>query len=188
MKKIITTITTLSTSIVALLFAVNANAGLLNIDFSADDIKVGQSVTVTINAQDFDATDMFDFDLNFDNSILAFDETSLNSDLLLPDADMDMFDGLEVANQDWGLSFDFTDSVMSADGNFMLVSFDLIATAAGMSNFALVDFWNIEAFTEYDIVFSGSDSINVSVVPEPSTVFMMMLAGFALFNMRRQAK
>jgi len=135
-------------------------------------MKVRQSIT--INAQNFDTADMFYFDLNFDNSILPFDKTSLNGELLLVDADISMFEGLEVAHKNRGLSFDFTDSVMSVTGNFMLVSFDLIATTEDFATVALVNFCNISIY-QLRYYFSGSDSINISAVPEPSSVLMMLV-------------
>jgi hypothetical protein len=42
---------------------------------------------------------MFYFELNFDNSILPFNKTSLNGELLLVDADISMFEGLEGAHK-----------------------------------------------------------------------------------------
>jgi hypothetical protein len=44
------------------------------------------------------------------------------------------------------LSFDFTDSVMSVAGNFMLVSFDLIATTEDFATVALVNLWHISIY------------------------------------------
>lgn len=180
----------ISTTAMALLFTVNANAGLLSIDLSTDTINVGESVSVTINAQDFDATDMFWFNLNFDSTMLAYDDSTLNSDLLLSDADMGLVSGLTAASESYGMSFDFFDDVFSADGSFVLASFDLIATAEGLTDFAITDFVNLAAFDDYGVVFTGANSINVSAVavPEPSSVFMMMLAGFALVSTRRQQK
>jgi len=89
---------------------------------------------------------MFYFELNFDNSILPFNKTSLNGELLLVDADISMFEGLEGAHKNRGLSFDFTDSVMSVAGNFMLVSFDLIATTEDFATVALVNLWHISIY------------------------------------------
>jgi hypothetical protein len=187
MKKFISTV---STTLVALLFTANANAGLLNIDFSADDIKVGESVSVTITAQDFEAADAFYFDFNFDGLMLAFDDTSLSSDLMLVDEDMGIFDGLTAEVFPFGLAFDFFD-FMTVDGDFMVASFDLIATAEGMSDFSVSGFERDYAPSDYNVTFTGADSVNVSssvAVSEPSAAFMMMLAGFALVSSRRKAK
>tara|TARA_B100000809_G_scaffold65054_1_gene61729 strand:+ start:62 stop:349 length:288 start_codon:yes stop_codon:yes gene_type:complete len=93
----------------------------------------------------------------------------------LVDADISMFEGLEVAHKNRGLSFDFTDSVMSIAGNFMLVSFDLIAATEGFATVSLVNLWNISIY-QLRYYFAGSDSINMSAVPEPSSVLMMLVA------------
>ena len=156
MKKIISQLT----AIVALLFTVNANAGLLKIDFSNEIVNVGETVTVTISAQDFSATESFGFDLNFDNSMLAYDDMSLTSDLLLVDSAMGFFDGLEVTSFGFGLAFDFWDFIVLAEGDFVLASFDLIATTAGVSNFSLTGFDRDYAPSDYPIVFS-TDSVTV---------------------------
>ena len=174
-------------AMIALVIGFNANAGLLTIDFSADNINVGETVSVTINATGFDATDMFWFDFNFDNSIMAYDATSLTSDLSIVNTDIGMFDGLEVATEAYGLGFNFFDMFIWAEGDFMLASFDLIATTEGLTSFSLTDFWNPSAPVDYQVDFIGADSVNVSVIPEPSSVVLIMLAIFALVSARRKA-
>ena len=181
MKKFITLLT--------LIFAMNANAGLLTIDFSAEQVSVGDSVLVTINAENFDETDMFYFDLNFNSAVMAYDETSLNSDLVLFDASLGEFNGLEVLEQDFGASFDFfTDASPFAAGDFVLASFNLIANSEGLTNFSITDFFNPAALSDYTIDFSGTDSINVSAIPEPTSIALLMLAGCVLISTRRKVK
>lgn len=176
------------TAVIALLFTVNANAGLINIELSTDSLNVGDSVNITLSAENFDTTDMFWFDLNFDNSILAYNELSLSSDLTLADVNMGIYDGLVTSTDSFGLSFDFLDFFMPADGDFMIASFELIATAKGISDLSLTDFFSATALIDYDVVFTDSNSITVGsvAVSEPSTLFMMMLAGFALVSAHRK--
>jgi len=185
-------------AMLTLLIGSNANAGLLNVDFSSNDVKVGETVSVTISAQGFDATEYFDFALNFDNTILGYDEVSLDSDLLEVDESNDGFSGLDIMPELSELFVSFDNSVMSLDGSFMLASFDLTALTDGVTSFELSNFFNQEEYStvwgvsDYEINYNGvnvgSSSINVSAVPEPSTVFMMMLAGFALVSSRRKVK
>ena len=119
--------------------------------------------------------------------MLAYDDMSLTSDLLLVDSAMGFFDGLEVTSFGFGLAFDFWDFIVLAEGDFVLASFDLIATTAGVSNFSLTGFDRDYAPSDYPIVFStDSVTVNSVTVPEPSSVVMIMLAGFALANTRRK--
>lgn len=170
-----------------LLIGFNANAGLLTIELSTDEMSVGESVLVTINAQDFDTTDYFSFDFNFDSAVMAYDDSSLTSDLTLADNNP-MFNGLSAMVEDYGLFFDFATDVSWAEGNFILASFNLIADSAGLTNLSIADFFNPSAFDDYTIVFSGASSVNVSSIPEPSSTALLMLAGFTFINSRRKAK
>jgi len=178
-------------AMLTLLIGFNANAGLLTIDISSDDVVVGDSVSVTISASNFDDSDMFWFDFNFDNSVMSFDENSISSDLTLSNDD----NGLAVTPEDYGLAFLFStdDFLLNASGDFVLASFNLIADAAGVTDFSIFDLVVFSEFEEtdpYTVAFTGSDSVNVNAnsvsVPEPSTVFMMMFASFALVSARRQ--
>jgi hypothetical protein len=175
-------------AMLTLLIGFNANAGLLTIDLSTDEVAVGDSVLVTINASGFAETDNFWFDFGFDNSVMSYDASSLSSGLTLGD-DTNDWNGLEVRPVDSILEMEFAsdDTSIMASGDFVLASFYLIADVAGSTVLSMADLYGPG---DYTINFSGADSINVSTVavPEPSTVFMMMLAGFALVSTRRKAK
>jgi len=175
-------------AMLTLLIGFNANAGLLTIDLSADEVSVGESVLVTINAQDFDSTDYFSFDFNFD-PVMAYDDSSLSSDLTLANNDP-MFNGLSALVEDYGLFFEFATDASWAEGNFVIASFNLIADSEGFTDLSIADFFNPSAFDDYTIAFSGASSVNVSSssIPEPSSMALLMLAGFAFANSRRKAK
>jgi len=181
-------------AMLTLLIGFNANAGLLTIDISSNDVVVGDSVSVTISASDFDESDMFWFDFNFDNSVMSYDNSSLNSGLALSDDNAES-NGLAARPEDYGLAFLFStdEFLLNASGDFVLASFNLIADAAGVVDFSIFDlavFGDFEETDPYTVAFTGSDSVNVNAnsvsVPEPSTVFMMMFASFALVSARRQ--
>jgi len=179
-------------AMLTLFIGFSANAGLLTIDLSSDEVSVGDSVSVTINASDFDETEMFWLDLNFDTSVMSYDAGSLSSELTLAENDP-MFNGLEVSAENYGLAANFftDDFSLMATGDFVLASFNLVADSEGFTNFSITNFFNPSAFDDYTIAFSGADSINVTstvAVPEPSSVFMMMIAGFALVSTRRKVK
>ena len=182
-------------AMLTLLIGFNANAGLLTIDLSADEVSVGESVLVTINAQGFDETDMFGFDLNFDNSLMAYVSSSLTSDLALIDTSMGMLDGLEVEEYDSSLAFGFStyDLSLMAAGDFVLATFNLTADSAGFTDFSISDFFVFDEFGEtaaYSVAFSGASSVNVSAssIPEPTSAALLMLAGLAFVSSRRKAK
>ncbi|KGJ88982.1 PEP-CTERM domain protein [Colwellia psychrerythraea] len=177
-------------AMLTLLIGFNANAGLLTIDLSADEVSVGESVLVTINAQDFDATDYFSFDFNFNSAVMSYDDSSLTSELTLADNDP-MFNGLSAMVENYGVFFEFATDASWAEGNFVLASFNLIADSEGFTDFSITDFFNPSTFDDYTIAFSGASSVNVNpavAVSEPSAAFMMMLAGFALVSSRRKTK
>ncbi|WP_057832496.1 hypothetical protein [Colwellia sp. TT2012] len=179
-------------AMLTLLIGFNANAGLLTIDFSADEVSVGESVLVTISATDFEESTYFGFNFNFDNSGMIYQESSLTSGLDLS-IDTPMLDGLEVVTEAFGLNFNFLsdDPSIFAAGNFVLASFNLIADATGSFDFSISDLYDDWSFVDHTVAFSGADSVNVTAavaVSEPSAAFMMMLAGFALVSSRRKAK
>jgi hypothetical protein len=175
-------------ALAAFFIGFNASAGIISIELNDTDINIGDTLSISINAIDFDETDNFFFDFEFLTSLLMLDENSVSSDLvLLPVGSMD--DGLIVEAVDFiGLGFNFVDFFMPVNGNFNIASFNLTAMQTGTSNFEIASFFSIGAFDDYDVIFSGTNSINITsqAVPEPSSVAMMMLAGFAMFSSRRK--
>ncbi len=181
-------------AILTLVISVNANAGLLTIDISADEVSIGEPVLVTINAENFDETDMFWFDVNFDNAVIAYDAGSLNSDLMLIDNDP-MLNGLEISAENNGLAANFftDDFSLMADGNFVLASFNLFASSEGSTDLSVADLTVFDAFgiTEpYTVAFLGASSINVNSnsIPLPNTTALLILAAFVLVHGRRKAQ
>lgn len=176
-------------AMLTLLIGFNANAGLLTIDLSTDEVSVGDSVLVTINASGFADTQDFWFDFDFGNPVMSYDASSFDSALTLADDNADS-NGLsaEVFNSILEIAFFSDDASIIATGDFVLASFSLIAEEAGAAILSMSDFYGSG---DYTIEFSGADSITVNntvAVPEPSAAFMMMLAGFALISSRRKAK
>jgi hypothetical protein len=188
-------------AMLTLLIGFNANAGLITVDFSNDDVVVGDSVVVTINASGFDLTNFFYFDFNFDNTVMAYDAGSLSSGLILSANNVDFY-GLVVEEyiDDNLLAFEFLsyDPSISAVGDFVLASFSLIASAEGEPHFSISDFWNPEGVNQgddYTIGFSvdgsisdGSINVAAATVPEPSSMALLLLAGIGLTRSRRKVK
>ena len=177
-------------AMLTLLIGFNANAGLLTINLSASEVSVGESILVTISASDFEESALFGFDFNFDNSVMSYSESSLNSDLA--DGRIGDRNGLLVTAEDFGLNFNFAtedDSLMAA-GNFVLASFNLIADATGSFDFSVSGLYDDWTWVDHAVAFSGASSVNVSAssIPEPTSAALLMLAGLAFANSRRKAK
>ena len=182
MKKIIT--------LIAFFISLNANAGLITVDFSDTELSVGDALTISINAVDFEETDSFYFDFEFLTSMFMLDESSVSSDYLtiIPEGSFD--DGLLVNTiDDIGLEFDFFDSFLPVSGNFNIASFTLTVMQADTSSFEITNFFSYGSVNDdnYGKDFN-SKGINLTsqAVPEPSSVAMMMLAGLFMFSSRRK--
>lgn len=176
-------------AMLAFLIGFNAQAGLITVELSSDEIDSADSVSVILKASDFDETDGFFFDFTFDNSILGYEASSLTSDLFIFD-NQSPFYGLAVTEMASGLGFDFlTDMFTPVEGDFTLASFTLTGLSAGTSLIGLVDFFSYGAFSDYDVEYTtfSSVTVNSTSVPEPSSVILMLLAGVALVNGRRKA-
>ncbi|NRA72265.1 MAG: PEP-CTERM sorting domain-containing protein [Gammaproteobacteria bacterium] len=174
-------------AIMALILGFSANASLLTIDVQSNEVNVGDSLTVTINAQNFVDTDIFWVDFAFDTSVFSFDSASLTTDLTLFDG-VDPFYGLEFESQSDGISFNFlTDLFTPVTGDFVLASFDLIAMAVGVSDFGAT---GSDYAVDYSASYVGTSltQVNAAVsVPEPSIALMMLVAGFALVRVNRKS-
>ena len=182
MKKLITLIT--------FILAFNANAGQINIDITETTINNGESIAVTLSALNFDETDTFDFDFEYDSLMFSYQANSLTSDLDIFGS-QDPWLGLEVAQWGFGLSFDFWGDIFApVDGNFTIASFNLTAENEGLSTFNVIDFYSLGAFDDYDVTFTHSNAVSVTsaaqAVPEPSSIAIMMIAGMALFFSRKK--
>jgi len=174
-------------AMLTLLIGFNANAGLLTIDLSSDEVSVGDSVLVTISASGFAETQDFAFDFDFGNPVMSYDASSFNSALPTTDINDNGF-SVGVVDSILEMAFYSDDASIIATGDFVLASFSLIAEKAGSASLSMYDFYG---YGDYSIDFSGADSVNVTsavAVSEPSAAFMMMLAGFALVSSRRKAK
>lgn len=179
MKKFITLLT--------FLIGFNANAGLISVGISNADVGVDDIVSVTINAVNFELTDMFEFDFEFDNSLFSYDSSSLSSNLALFDG-LAPWLGLEVLTQSFGLSFDFAgDFSTPVGGNFVLASFNLTAVSPGQSTLAVTNSFDYSIFDAHDIEYTSNNNISIAVksVPEPTSVAIFLLAGIALITNRK---
>jgi len=167
-----------------LVLGCNANAGLITLDVSNSEIAVGDSINISISAQNFDFTDTFSFNLAYDSSIFAYDEFSLISDLFFSNPigifEVNAFDGY--------IAFSFLGFDPIPTGGFVLASFNLTALAEGTLNFLFTDveFYR-NGFTPVNVNSSSNALVKVVDVPEPATWVLFLLA-LALFSRKSLAE
>ncbi len=154
-----------------LMIGFNANAGLITLDTTNDVVAIGDTVSIEINAQDFDFTDTFSFSLTYDSSLFSYDEFSLMSDLFFTNP----FGFFEVNAFDGYIAFSFLDLDPLPSGNFNLASFNLTALAEGFSGFA---FTGVEFYEGgfFPVIVDSSSTASVQAVPEPATWLILLLA------------
>ena len=158
--------------IISLLFGLNANAGLISIELSDNQVNVGESITVNLMASDFNAFDTFDLDFNFNHNIFDYQEGSLTSDLtsVLPL----VFETSENAN---GLAISFLDFAAFSTPNFLLASFEITATTEGEDSFSLSNVSFSDFFTPLTVDSSAQSAALVTAsIPEPSTWLLFFSA------------
>lgn len=164
------------------IISIKANAGLITVNISSDIVSTGNAISVEINGTNFVESDMFWFDFNFDNSLFSFDSSSLMSDLSLVDSSLGMLDGLEVTSESFGLGFLFSDMFTPVLGSFNIATFELVAVTIGTSFFELSGLdglaTDFNVTPSYEVNFSGGNSVSseATSVPEPSTLFIALMA------------
>lgn len=161
------------------LIGFNANAGLITIDLSSNNVNAGETITVDLKASNFSSFDTFDFDFAFDNNLFSFQAGSFTSDLLT--AFPFFFEATENGN---GLAISYLDFFPVLDTDFLLASFKLVAISAGTSNFSLDNVMFYDGVTQASIDSTASSSATINQVPEPATLLLLVLA--LLFVGRKQ--
>jgi len=179
MKKLIAALT--------LFIGLSANANLITLEVSETDIAIGESVEVSIFANNFDAFDTFDFDLEFDTSLFDYQPATLTSDLFaaLPL----FFEGNAIASGS-GVAFSYFEPLGHAGGDFLLANFTLTALSNGSSEFSVTNslFADTFFFTELTVDTSATSEVevNASQVPGPATIGILSIGLFVM--MRRRFK
>jgi hypothetical protein len=168
--------------IAALAFFVgfSANAGLISVAISDTDVAVGDALEVTVTGSGFDPIDFFSFELEYDTSLFMFDSLSLSGVLL------DTSDFLYEVNEEfYGLAVTwFNIDFVAVDSPFVAAKFNLIAKAAGSTEFNLV---NVFATEDAEVDPQSYAAANVSAVPAPATLGLFGLALLGLISLRRKA-
>jgi hypothetical protein len=163
----------------ALLVGFNVNAGLIEIELSENNVKVGERIEVRLAASDFEDFDAFGFNLKFDTSVFNFDRATLNSDLFASLTVFGFFDGIQQSN---GAGFSFSDFSPISAGDFLLASFDLVAVGEGSTGVSLAGVEFFEPFPSSTQLSVDSNATATATVPEPSTFVLLLLAGMFIFT------
>lgn len=163
---------------VLLVMGFNANAGLITVNVSTDEIVLGETIDIDIIATAFAPTDSFNFELIFDTALFDYDNASLQSDLYFSNP----FGILEVNAFDGYMGFSFVDFFDVFTGDFTLASFTLTAVANGDTDFSFSSVEFYQGF--FNPVFVNSSDIasaKVTQVPEPAT-WVLLLAAMAIVS------
>ncbi|MDU0353910.1 hypothetical protein RS130_08200 [Paraglaciecola aquimarina] len=166
-------------AILTLFVGLNVQAGIISLNISDENVKLDDSVLVTLSGSGFDPFDSLSLDIEFDTSVFKFDALSVEGDLL--NAAPLIF---EVTEQMFGVALTFVDFVPFAGGNFTLATFNLTANAVGSTHFVLTnaiasDF--LSGPVQADVV---SRSASAAVVSAPATVSLFIIALLSLVIFR----
>ena len=191
MKKVVSFFTTL-------LFAMNANATLISLDFDKDQYEIGDVVSADIVISDIETEfgfqkllGGFSMDLNYDDSLVSFDQANFGDKL----NGGDVFESMTTATNNVGsvfleeISFSFDlFSFQNGMPSFTLATIQFTAIANGqgtpsLENIVLTNDFG-DAFTN---ISSSSELLTVGVtqtIPEPH-MFALLLP-FAMLLARKR--
>lgn len=167
--------------LLGVLMTFQSQAGVIQIQTTADPLAVDDKVVVELIASNFSEFDLFDLDFIFDSSIFSFEPASLFSDL----ASAFIFEVHASGNR---LSISFLDwAAMS--GDFLLARFELKALKNGNSQLSIgqADFYAPGGSDAMAGIQSNTTQLNVgaAAVPAPAAL-VLMLSGLFLLAARRQ--
>ena len=175
--------------------SMQANAGLIDIELSTNNVAVGDTLSVSLWASNFTDFDSLYTEFEYDISLFSYQAASLQSELPAFDG---FLTGLEVTEQFYGLSlsfldfFAFSDLNLDADNKFLLASFDLLAIDSGNTDFSLVNQVaglfdpNTGFDTPLDVDTSSPVQASATSVPEPSSLALFMLSALMFVGRRKQ--
>lgn len=169
--------------------SLNANAALIQFSLSGDEINVGETTSVEVQAI-LDGSETFDFfwvELFFDNNALEF--FNVRSDYESPDDFLDVLDSAVILNGNLDASY----GNVSSNLPVTLFSFDIRAIDVGEflisgDVFELSDL--MDGFFDpvyVDVTNVTPASLTVNAVPAPQTAALMLLAVAGVMVSRRKS-
>lgn len=176
---------------IALMWASVAQASIIEISTEQVDVTTGDEVSFTINLVDFEEFDFLTFSLDFDETLLSFDASSLSSDFVIVDL-LTAFDGLDFFEDKGSLLFSLTADFLSNEtfqGAAMLATFNFSAINTGLANFTPL-------FEDRDSLSLGAVELDAqtfrvasdpTAVAAPATIGMFAGLMLALVAIRRRS-
>lgn len=171
-------------------------AASISVTPSALNVTVGQTFSVDVFISGVSDLYAFQFDIGYDPSILSAGAISEGAFLL--EGGSTLWDTGSI-NNSGGVIDDTFGSLQSivpgVDGSGVLASINFTALAAGSSNISLFDIILLDSQI-FDIDVSSVSSTNILVnaqtipdptVPEPATVFLLIIGLIGLTSVRRKA-
>jgi hypothetical protein len=156
--------------------------------------STGQSVVLDLNASNFAELDGGGVDINFDPSVLTLQSVSVNTALF----DFVPFDSNGTIDNTAGslTGVDFFALLNNPSGDFTIATLDFVAKSTGSADLSLsVD--PLNPFASFGNQLNpGTDfffqTANISVsnlvapVPEPSTFWLIAVAGLVMLSLRKR--
>jgi hypothetical protein len=188
----------ISIALVALFVATNAQAITLSFDPLSQDVNLGEQVFVDLvisglGDQMPDSLGMFDLDIAFDPSILAFNNAVYGDPVLGDQLDLWGLGSLTITTPGVGsvnlfeLSFDFPSDLDTFQaGSFTLATLSFDTLSLGTSSLditinSLSDAWG------YSLI-ATTQSGSVNVIPEPGTLLLMSGGLLGVGYLRRKLR
>ncbi|ABG40859.1 hypothetical protein Patl_2342 [Paraglaciecola sp. T6c] len=157
--------------ILALCFSLPSQANLLTLDVSSPELNIGEALSVTVSATNFDPFSTLGFEIEFDTDLFAFAPNSVGGDLANTGAFI-----FEVSAQTYGVAMSFIDFEDFTQPNFSAFTFNLTAIASGSTDFTLA---NIQSFMPIDSAALNA-SAQVNSVPAAGTFSIFLFTAFCL--------
>lgn len=175
----------------AVLLSMNSHAALLTLELSSNTAMVGDSVDVTLMGSFDPATEAFDtfnLDVLFDDSLVSFVPGTLATGLANDDV-ISFFTGDSVVG---GVSGVYTTFDAPYTGVQMLMSFSVLASSVGSTDFDLAIYELYDYFNFVDVIVEPVlpqtliiTEAGVPAVPAPGSGLLLLGALFAVARLRK---
>ncbi|WP_032094707.1 MULTISPECIES: PEP-CTERM sorting domain-containing protein [unclassified Alteromonas] len=173
-----------------LFVTMQANASLISLSVSDNDIDVGETVTVSVLADMTEAFTGFQLQLEFDNTIFEFVDGTFSSDLT-PFSDFIFLFG----DESYGFSIDFANFLEVSAGEYSVLEIELrglksvTGSTIGFGTVAasFIDPNTPDVNIATDTVPALVNVNNAVDVPAPASLGLMAMAIAGLVSVRRKA-
>lgn len=178
-----------------LFVTMQANASLISLSVSDNDIDVGETVTVSVIADMTEAFTGFQLQLEFDKTIFGFVDGTFSSDLTAL-SDLAFLSG----DESYGFSIDFANFSEVSAGEYTVLEIELLGrknaigstigfgtVAASFLDFFTSEVREVNIATDAGTVPASVNVNNAVDVPAPASLGLMAMAIAGLVSVRRKA-